>query len=146
MPGLTNNTVLIAAANQIVVALNELTQAVSGLDSTISGSTGSGDVVKVLRILTAAIASENTSVTGPIPDWVDYSAIGLAVRLAPTDPENPANVADNVTAVADKLQAIYDFMEQNKIYYNEIEEMLHSISSVLGYTPRILDQYEEPAP
>jgi hypothetical protein len=136
MPGLTNSTVLIAAANQIVVALNELTQAVSGLDATISGSNSSGDVVKALRILTAAIASENANVTGPLPDAVDYSSIGLANRLAPTDAENPPNVTD-------KLQAIYDHLEENKIYHNEIEEMLHAISSVLGYTPRALDQYEE---
>jgi hypothetical protein len=131
---LTNSNTMIAAANQIVQALNELTQAVSGIGSI--GINDGSDMVKAIRILTAAIASENANVTGDLPDSVDYSTIGLAVRIAPTDEELPISVAD-------KLQAIYDKLTEMQPYSNEIEEMLHSISSVLGYTPGILDQYEE---
>lgn len=156
MPGSTNNTILISAANQIIAALNDLSglgtsanqivEALNQLSNRIApeghslyeqlanlnegGVTGDlSDVVKALRIMTVAISAEALNLETGLPDEVDYITTGLAVRLAPT----------NESSIATRLQNIYQKLQDMELYINELEEMQHAISSVLGYTPRELD-------
>ena len=118
--------------NITVAAQTEVFNTIAANLGLINGSVDglpSGDVERAVRMLTAAIASENMNLTGPLPDSVDYSTIGLATRLAPT----------NESSIATRLQNIYQKMSEFEAYVNELEEMQHAISSVLGYTPGPLE-------
>lgn len=65
------------------------------------------DLIKVQRMLVAAMVGENVDLTAPLPDSVDYTEVGISPRLAAIQASIEGQ-ATGTDGIEDELQGIMD--------------------------------------